>query len=86
MLTVAKASWSARTRTAVVSPVGAYESVTAARVRTDQRLGVVAFCMVEASSGGGGLATTLGPIMGLKRKQLGNLKAHFHMLEIILTL
>ena len=52
MLTVAKASWSARTRTAVVSPLGAYKSVAAVRVRADQRVGVVAFCMVEASVGG----------------------------------
>ena len=74
MLTVAKESWSALTRTAVVSPVGAYESVTAARVRADQRLGVIVFCMVEASGGGEGLAKTLGPIVGLECEHLSDLK------------
>ena len=73
MLTVAKASWSVGTQTAVVSPLGAYRSVVAIRVRADQRVGVVAFCMVEVSNGGGGLATTLGPIVGIERERLGDL-------------
>ena len=76
----ASASWPARTRTVVVSPFGAYASVTAVRVRGDQRLGVVVFCMVEASSEGeGGLATTLGPIVGLEREQLGNLNGRLRL-------
>ena len=39
------------------------------KLRADQRVGVVAFCMMEAS-GGGGLATTLGPIVDLERRRL----------------
>ena len=65
MVTVAKASWSQGTRTAVVSPLGAYESITAVHVPWDKRLGVVAFCMGEASDGVGELAETLGHIVGL---------------------
>ena len=53
MLTVANASWSQGTQTMIVSPLGEYESVTAARLPWDQRLKVVAFYMVEASGWGG---------------------------------
>ena len=39
------------------------------KLRADQLVGVVVFCMMEAS-GGGGLAMTLGPIVGLERRRL----------------
>ena len=53
MLTVAKASWSAGTQTAVVSPLGAYASVIAARVRRDHCFGVVAFLVGSSKLSGG---------------------------------
>ena len=53
MLTVVKASWSARTRTAVVSPLGAYASVIAARMRRDHCFGVVAFMLGNSKLWGG---------------------------------
>ena len=51
-----------------------YESVTAAHVRADDRLGVFAFCILEAIGGERGLSMTLGPIVGIERERLGHLK------------
>ena len=73
MITVAKASWSVGTRTAVVSPLGAYAIITATRLRAYQCFVVVAYCMVVASWGG--LTTTMGPIMVIERERLGHLKS-----------
>ena len=74
MLTVAKASWSAGTQTAVVSPLGAYASVIAARVRRDHCFEVVAF-MLGSSKLWGGMVTTLGPIVVLEHERQGHLNS-----------